>query len=391
MQPLSLLRNRQSSHANQVGPTELYFDLVFVFAMTQISHFLLEHLSFHGTFQSAILFFALWWVWIYTAWVTNWLNPEKVPVRLCMLSLMALGVVLALSLSNAFGYLGLVFAGTYVTMQVGRTVFLLWAFKHGDRAMVKNFKRTLLWLILSGFFWIAGAVVSGNWRVNLWLIALLIEVISPIIYFWVPGMGRSRISDWTVSSSHFAERCGLFVIIALGESFLLVGTTFTKQDWQIDAALGMALTLVGNMVLWWLYFDSGAQRAHEQLVKSSEPGQQARSAYTYLHLPIIAGIIVFAVGCEVAVVHPHEVSVSSQLLILGSAFTYLVGTMMFKWRMNTRKLPPFSHLIGFALLALLAAYATVSKPEALPLLAATLSILAVVAVWESLAIRRQPA
>src|SRR5215510_13701832 len=151
---MSLLRDR--GERARVTYTELFFDLVFVFAVTQLSHNLIEHFSVLGLIETTLLLMAVWWVWIYTSWATNWLDPERTPVRLMLFALMLAGLVLSTSIPKAFADKGLALAGAYVFMQVGRCLFMLWALRHHSAASYRNFLRITSWFILSGVFWIAG-------------------------------------------------------------------------------------------------------------------------------------------------------------------------------------------------------------------------------------------
>ncbi|WP_237561425.1 low temperature requirement protein A [Frateuria defendens] len=387
----SLLRSRGRDDSGKVGMIELFFDLVFVFAVTQLSHTLLEDLTFGGLLEVALLMMAVWWVWIFTSWVTNWLDPERIPVRLALFVLMLAGLLLSMSIPQAFGGRGPAFAGAYVFMQVGRTLFFLWAVRHEPRGMTRNFQRILAWLAVSGVFWLAGATAGSEARLAWWALALAIELAGPSLYFWVPGLGRSSTADWNVEGSHMAERCALFVIIALGESLLVTGATFAKLAWDAGAFTGFLAAVLGSILMWWIYFDTGAERAHHRISHSSDPGRQARIAYTYLHTLIVAGIILAAVGDEVALVHPEHASAGGLAALLGAPACFLVGTALFKWVTNDRPTPPLSHVVGLALLAALA-WPTVQhllSPRVLEV--ATTLVLAVVAVWESLALRRTTA
>ena len=169
----SLLRNRDGHHAH-VGFVELFFDLVFVFAITQISHTLLAHLTWGGALQAGMLLMAVWWAWNFTSWVTNWLDPETTPVRLALFALMAAGLVMSSALPEAFGERGLVFACAFAAIQVGRSLFMLWAARE-QRMLVQNFQRILVWLVVSGVLWIAGGIAAPEHRLWFWLGALAID------------------------------------------------------------------------------------------------------------------------------------------------------------------------------------------------------------------------
>ena len=233
------------SHA-RVGFIELFFDLIFVFAVTQLSHHLIEHFTPLGAFQTLILFLAVWWAWIDTAWVTNWLDPEKWPVRLMLLALMLAGLVLSTSIPDAFGERGLYFAIAYAFIQVGRAVFTLWALRGHSPANYRNFQRITVWFILFSAIWVVGGLVEGEMRLILWTIAVIIETAAPSHGFYVPGLARSTTADWDVEGSHMAERCGLFIIIALGESILVTGATFAGLEWDAANVSAFAVAFLGS-------------------------------------------------------------------------------------------------------------------------------------------------
>jgi len=384
----SLLRTRHQHDSGKVTMVELFFDLVFVFAITQLSHALLADQSPRGIAQVLLLMLAVWWAWIYTSWVTNWLDPERLPVRASLFVLMLAGLVISSALPKAFADRGLAFAAAYVLLQVGRTLFVLWALRGADRNLVRNFQRILAWLSFSALFWIAGGVAPASERFDWWMLALAIEFAAPISFFWTPGLGRSTTTDWNIDANHFAERCALFVILALGESILVTGATFAGLDWTATNVTSALLAVVGSIALWWIYFDTGATRAHHRMLASSDPGRQARVAYTYLHILIVAGIIVCAVADEMVLAHPDHLTGAATAAMIGGPALYLLGNALFKWVCNDRKLPPLSHLVGLVLMLALVPVALAHLVSALVLTALVTAVLVVVAVWESVTLRR---
>jgi low temperature requirement protein LtrA len=326
---------------------------------------------------------AVWWVWIFTSWWTNWLDPDRTPVRLMLFALMLAGLVLSTSIPGAFEEKGLAFAGAYVFMQVGRCLFMLWALSGVSPGNFRNFQRITSWLALAGVFWIAGGMAHGEWRFALWLTALAIEYVSPSVSFWTPGLGRSSTADWDVEGAHIAERCGLFIIIALGESILVTGAKFGELPWTTTTIGGFLAAFVGSVAMWWIYFNIGAERASRHIAGSSDVGRVARLAYTYLHLPLVAGIILAAVGDELVLAHPTgHTEVGTAAVLVGAPAVYLVGNLMFKRATATS--PALSHLVGLALLALLTPASMRMQP--LILSAATTLVLVVVAAWETLSL-----
>jgi low temperature requirement protein LtrA len=380
----NLLRARAGHEHGRVTYVELFFDLVFVFAITQLSHFLLEHFTALGAIETLLLLLPVWWVWIFTSWATNWLDPRFTSVRLMLFALMLAGLVLSTSLPKALDTRGLAFAAAYVFMQVGRCLFILWALRRHSAGNFRNFQRITAWLVLGGVFWIAGGVTEGGMRLALWGAALFIEYLSPTVGFWVPGLGRSKTAEWDVEGSHMAERCGLFIIIALGESILVTGAAFGQQEWTAVAMAAFATAFVGSVAMWWIYFNVGAEAGSARIAGSDDPGRLARLVYTYFHIPIVAGIIVAAVADELILAHPSgHVDFKMAATALGGPALFLIGNILFKRTMTGH--PGLSHMVGLGLLALLAPAALVLSPLALGV-AITL-VLLIVAIWETRSLR----
>ena len=380
----NLLRQRASNEESRVTFVELFFDLVFVFAVTQLSHSLLEDLSLGGGFHVALLLFAVWWVWVYTAWVTNWLDPQRPLVRLMLFVLTLAGLLLSASIPHAFDEAGLVFAGAYAFMQVGRTVFMLWALRSHSRNNFLSFQRITTWLMASAVLWIAGGLAGEGERPILWLGAIAIEYVAPAAGFFVPGLGRSASEDWDIEGGHLAERCGLFVIIALGESIVVTGATFADLAWNGTTVGAFVVAFVSSVAMWWIYFNLGAERGSTIISHSENPGRLARLAYTYIHIVIVAGIIVCAVADEIVLTHPTgHIEKSALAVILGGPGLYLFGNILFKYAIAGRLSP--SHLAGLTLLAMLVLAAEYFSP--LQLGAAASVALVMVAVWETISLR----
>jgi low temperature requirement protein LtrA len=372
---------------SRVTYAELFFDLVFVYAVTQISHTLLADFTLLGVVHVTLLFLAVWWVWVFTSWITNWLDPEKAPVRLLLFALMLGGLVLSTSIPSAFDGRGLWFAIAYAAMQVGKTVFL-WIVTPSSRPPARmNAVRITTWLAVSAIFWIAGGLMEGQSRLVLWAIALAIEYVSPVVRFWIPRYGASSIADWVVEGGHMAERCAGFIIIALGESIVVTGATFADLTWTTENVAAFASAFVGSLAMWWIYFHKGAEAGSEQISRSSEPGRLARLAYTYLHMPIVAGIIVSAVADELVLKHPAGHSdLKTVLSAIGGPLLFLFGTILFKH--SFRGFLQLSHGVGIVALCGLAWFAGDLSPLMLSII--TSAIMVVVAVWESISLRSRP-
>lgn len=363
---------------------ELFFDLIFVFAVTQLSHLLIEHLTLAGAFQTLLLLIAVWWAWIDTSWVTNWIDPDHPAVRGLLFVLMFLGLLLSASIPHAFDAEALLFAITYACLQGGRSLFMVWALRSRNPENFRNFQRIAIWHVLIGGLWIAGALAAAALRMAVWTAAVLLECIGPWVGFWVAGFGRSRTSDWKVDGAHMAERCALFIIIALGESILVTGATAASVKATFEVNVAFVAAFLGTIAMWWIYFNIGAERGSHRIASDADPGRIARATYTYAHPIIVAGIVVSAVGDEIVLKHAHaNVHLVEGIVLIGGPALYLVGNSFFK-RASAQNYP-LSHLFG---LGALAVTAMLSPRMTLLLLGVTTTaVLIVVAAWETASFR----
>src|ERR687893_90618 len=380
-----MLRAREGADG-RVTPLELFFDLVYVFAVTQLSHRLLDHLTVRGALETLMLLLVVWGAWVYTSWVTNWFDPDRLPVRLMLVAVMLASLVMSVAIPEAFGERGLMFALAYVAIQVGRTVFVVIALNKSlgrSDPLSRNFQRIFFWLLASGVLWIIGGLLEGEARYVLWALALAVEYISPVVGFYPPGLGRSTTETWrTVEGGHAAERCQLFVILALGESILVTGTTFGEIETSVATVAAFVVAFLGSAALWWIYFARAAETAREVFVSSEDPGRIARSAYTYFHLPMIAGIIAVAAADELIVAHPGEHGTpTSVTLMFGGTALFVAGHAFFKWAVFGQV--PWSRLVAVLALAVLIPVGFAIPALALAIAAAL--IVVGVAAWDALA------
>lgn len=342
-----LFRDRSAGGHSAVTYIELFFDLVFVFAITQLSYHLKDHLTVIGSVQTLLMLLAIWWVWIYTSWATNWLNPDCGQVRLVLMALMVGGLLLAIAIPDAFGARGDLFAFAYCAMQIGRTLYIAWASGSAFPARRRNFLRISFWFLLSLPFWLAGAALPADLRLWCWLAALAIEYAGPFLFFRTPGLGASTVHDWDISGTHMAERCALFIIIVLGEAILVTGATFAQLPHDAVHWGAFLICFGSSAAMWWIYFDIGAIRASAMIGGVEHAGQIARNGYTYLHLPIVAGLVATAVGDAKMLSYPSAVATSAFLLTaIGGPALFLLGNQAFKWLTSGHRYPPLSHFVG---------------------------------------------
>jgi low temperature requirement protein LtrA len=331
---------------------ELFFDLVYVLAITQLSDRLRTHQNVTGAWQTAVLLGMVWLVWSYTMWVTNWLDPERLTIRLTLIAMMLASLVMSAAIPDAFSSRGAWVGDSYAVMQIGRSAVAAIGLR-GD-ALESNFQRITVWCVASGGLAVVGGLVHGDARAFFWLAAVLVDVLGGGLGFPVPGMGRSSTTDWEIEGNHIAERCQAFILIALGESIVVIGQTLANLTHvSHEQIVAFVAAFVGAVTLWWIYFDRSADAATDVVLDSDDPGALGRSAYHLIHPVMVAGIIVTAAADELVVRDPAETAHAQvSWLILGGMSLFFLGHAAFKatvWRVF-----PWARILGAAILGLLA-------------------------------------
>jgi low temperature requirement protein LtrA len=370
----SLLRERVTGR-RRVTNVELFFDLVYVFAITQLSGFLLGHRTAVGALQAALLLAMVWLLWAYTTWVTNWFDPDKIPVRLLLLGLMLVSLAMSAALPGAFRSTGWLVGLAYAAMQIGRSSFAVIALRGqppgGEYlALARNYQRILAWCCVSGALAVAGGLSPGTAdRGVLWLAAVGVDLLGGAVGFFTPGLGRASTREWDIEGGHFAERCQAFILIALGESIVVTGATLAgliagplarAGAEHAPTVLAFVVAFTGSAALWWLYFDRSADEGARLIAASSDPGRLGRSAYHFIHPIMVGGIILTAAADDVVLTAPGAAGVASTAwLVLGGPALYVAGHLAFKldvWRRVSWS--RVAALAVLALLGLLAPYVT---------------------------------
>ncbi|WP_050806585.1 low temperature requirement protein A [Nesterenkonia sp. F] len=345
--PLGVLRGARPG-TRGVGGMELFFDLVYVFTIIQLSHYLLHHLSWTGAAEAAILFAAVWWGWNYTAWALNWMDPQHVVVRVLMAVFMLCALGMAVAIPTAFGSGAGLFVGAYLLFQLLRAAFMAVAF--GRTQMGRNYTQLLIWSALAGVVWTVGVFVPEEHRLAVWVLAVLVDYFGPAARFWVPGLGGSRMSTWPVDEAHLAERCRLVFIIALGESILILGNTLIEVELTGEVVLAALIGFAALVMLWWLYFSTRHGNSEHETPQTEEAAAMARAAYAYAHALMVGGAIVCAVAIELVVAHPHDPADWTVVTVLTAGpGLYLLGNLIFV-RARTGRLSR-SRLIALLVLA----------------------------------------
>jgi low temperature requirement protein LtrA len=288
---------RPEERQQRVTPLELFFDLVFVYAITQVTRLMARDPTWQGVGRGLAVLAAIWWAWTGYAWLTNALEPEEGRVRAGMFGAMAAMLVVALAIPDAFGEDATLFAVAYFVVGLLNLVLFTIAGRR-DPSLLRPAARVLPTATIGPLAILGAASVEGPWRASLWVVALVVMYANALI-----GHGKG----WHVSPAHFAERYGLIVIIALGESVIAIG--FGAEGVELTGAVAtVALGIAVLAALWWAYFDVFALLAQRQLSRTSGAVRTrlARDLYSYLHLPMIAGIVLLALALEKTIEHVNE-------------------------------------------------------------------------------------
>lgn len=347
-----VLRGRADPH--QVGAIELFFDLVYVFTIIQLSHFLLEHLTWTGAAQAGVLFLAVWWGWNYTAWAMNWLDPEHATVRGLLAVLMLAALAMAVAVPHAFTEHAWLFVAGYLFLQVVRSAFMVLAFRGGT--MGRNYAQLLVWVVVGGLLWVSGLLVEDELRLLVWAVAVTFDYLAPYAGFWVPGRGRTPMSSWPLDEAHLAERNRLVFIIALGESILILGGTLADVEWRPAVLTAAVIGFATVALLWWLYFSYRLGNAEHELPAGVDATTMARAAFAYAHALMVAGVIVVAVGIEEVTLHPDDAATGAvAATIVGGPALYLLGNVVYNRARSG--IVPRSRLVALASLVVLLPFA----------------------------------
>jgi low temperature requirement protein LtrA len=351
---------------HRVTPLELFFDLVFVFAITQVTSLLADDPTWGGVLRGMLVLVALWWAWTGYAWLTSTMDVDEGGVRLAMLASMGAMLGVALAVPGAFGDDAVLFGVAYLLVRLLHLVLYTIVGRDDPdlRGAVLRFAPTAIFgaslLVLAGF-------LEGDERIAVWVVALAIDYLGPAMI----GGGRG----WRIAPEHFAERHGLIILIALGESIIAigVGAGFELVTGVIVAA---ALGIVVVSALWWLYFDVAAVFARRRLMEARgvEQARLARDSYSYFHLPMVAGIVLFALGLKATLGHTGEaLDTVPAVGLCGGAALYLLGHVAFLFR-TTGRVFRRRTIGGVVLLALVPAAVAIPALAALAFVSAVCSL-----------------
>ena len=362
-----------------VSPLELFFDLVYVFAIGQLSHHLLEHVDLRTGAETAILALAVVNAWSTTTWGANWLDPDRLPVRMLLVGLMFASLLMSVAIPDAFGDRAWLFVTGYLLLQVGRSAFLIVALR--DRPLGEHFVNQLVWELLTGAIWVAGAIAEGDARLVLWGLAISVTYVGGWTLHWLPGRGRRvDLGHSEIAGAHLVERFRLFFIIALGETVLTMGTAFAGEPFELERLLALAIAFTGTVALFWCYFQR-TEGVGVEVAQSAEGAGAVGYWGSWTLILIVLALIGIAVADELAIAHPgDDATLGFTNLAFGGPALFLLAQVIFL-REAFGRVPP-SRLLGLAALAILAA---VTAPFTMIVgIAAASAVLVAVAIADTL-------
>jgi low temperature requirement protein LtrA len=376
---------RQPETSQRATFLELFFDLAFVFALFQLSHALLRRLSWSGALQTLVLLLAMWAVWSSTIWITDRLDPQWPPLQALVFVSLLLTLVLAATLPEAFGKHGAIFAGVYVGIEVGRYLFVALAFRgHELRRVALN---GLAWSAGYALPWIAGAFVPGAPRAALWILAVAIENAAYVLGF--PSGRRERRWSWEppVAAEHYAERYRQVFIIGLGELILVSGLTFSGPGVTPSRTMAFVASVCTAGLLWRIYIFRAGELLSEAFA-AAPVSARLGIWVVYVHLVMVAGIVVTAVGNELVIAHPSgRTPAAWAVVILGGPALYVAGRAGFEYTVFSRV--SWDRPIGVLVPVALIPVARLVSPLVAAIGAAT--ILSGIVIADAARARRNPA
>ena len=362
-----------------VTPLELFFDLVYVFAVGQLSHHLLEHVDLRTGAETVILTLAVVYAWYMTAWGANWLEPDRLPVRLLLVGLMFASLLMSVAIADAFDGRAWLFVTGYLLLQIGRSGFLIVALR--GRALGEHFVNDLVWEVAVGVLFVAGAIADGDARLVLWGLAVAAAYLGVSVLHWLPGRGRAiDIGHTEIAGEHLIERFRLFFIIALGETVLTTGAAFTGEPFSLERLLALAISFTGTVALWWCYFERAEGVGVEEAERADDAGAVLWWSTLTLTMMVLA-LIGIAVGDELAIAHPgDDATLGFTVLTFGGPALFLLAQVFFLHEAQGHA--PRSRPLGLAALAVLAV--VTSSMGMIVGIAAASAVLVAVAISDTL-------
>ncbi len=337
--------NAELREGEVVLPLELFFDLVVVLGFTQCTALMEHEASWAGIGRGMLVLALLWWAWTAYAWLTSVINPEEGAIRVAMFAAMAALLVAALCVPQALGDYALGFAIAYGVVRFAQIALYLLA-SRTDHELRRSVVGLAVGTTIGVGIIVGAAFAPPGWREALWVLALVLDFGEPAVF---------GIAGWKLSPAHFAERHGLIIIIALGESIVALGIA-SEVDLTAGVITAAVLGIALASALWWTYFDVVALVTARRLVQAPEGAVRnalARNSYSYLHLPMVAGIVLVALGLESTIAHvDDELHAYTAFALLGGVAIYLLAHVVLRWQ-NAHTLNRQRFVLSVVLLALI--------------------------------------
>jgi len=371
-----------------VIPVELFFDLVYVFTVSQLSRNLVDDVSWRGIAQTLVLALAVMYAWFMTVWTSNWLDVERRKVQLLLLALMFASLLMSTSITEAFEYKApwsligdraALFVIGYLGIQLGRTIFALAAFR--DHRLHDHFVNALAWELGTAVLWIAGIFADGDARLAIWALAVLVTYGGVIAGHPLPNRRSPFSTDSQIYAEHLLERFRLFFLIALGETVLTIGNAFAGVPLDTETVVALGAAFLGTVSLWWCYFHSAERAGIDALAGAGDPSRLV-AVGNYTLIAMVIGIVAIAVGDELAIALPGgSPSAAAVALIFGGPAIFLLAQLVFIRHASGRA--PVARVAGCLALA---ALALLTSPfDALLAVIVASAVLFAVAVADTLA------
>ncbi|MFI7657824.1 low temperature requirement protein A [Micromonospora parva] len=326
---------RDPEGPRRVTLLELFFDLVYVVALALISRGLVDQLDWHRAAEALIMLAAVWWTWAITTLVTDMYNPERTEIKLLISAVMFGALLMTTAIPEAFNDRGIVFAGTYVAIHLGRGLFLMPAVRREPQTQ-RRAARIFLWFVVSAIPWLIGAFVSGDARIVCWATALAIDYLGFRLAYPVPGLGVVPEQQRNVTAEHLSERYQQFFIIALGDAILTIGTMFSMEHNEAENIGAFAVAFLTTLLLWRIYVHKSGELLPTAIQTARSPSKFLFSA-PYTHLLMISGVVTTASGFHLVLHEPTGRTPPAWLaVILGGPALFLAGRAAFEYEVFSR-------------------------------------------------------
>ncbi|MEU1588141.1 low temperature requirement protein A [Micromonospora sp. NPDC005710] len=326
---------RDPEGPRRVTLLELFFDLVYVVALALISRGMVVQLDWHRAAEALILLAAVWWTWTITTLVTDLYDPERTEIKLLISAVMFGALLMTTAIPEAFNDRGIVFAGTYVAIHLGRGLFLMPAVRREPQTQ-RRAARIFLWFAVSAIPWLIGAFVSGDARIACWATALAIDYVGFRLAYPVPGLGVVPEKQRNVTAEHLSERYQQFFIIALGDAILTIGTMFSMEHTEAQNIGAFAVAFLTTLLLWRIYVHKSGELLPTAIKAAQSPRKFLFSA-PYTHLLMIAGVVTTASGFHLVLHEPAGRTPPAWLaVILGGPALFLAGRASFEYEVFSR-------------------------------------------------------